>query len=275
MFARALADFAASMPSFSLFGLWFRPGLLDYGIFACLLWVYVGGPIALYRMPNASFNAKLRLVGADETLEPHALAFLDEIERTLHAAGFVDPQRITISTQSPLGGAEMLCENPATGDLANVVAMLNPRATTMSPLVTAVTFRSAFADGTLLQTTNTTHAGYWPDQPTHVTVVIPEVRDAVELYRLHRSRVMRKAATVAQTPLTRGTTPDERLAFATRQQLDTTNFMIERGYRKRSPTGVRLTVLGATFSAWRRFFPWKQIGERRRQRAAAEVVRLA
>jgi hypothetical protein len=249
--------------------------IAGYLIIGLLLSRYVRGPLALYRMSNASFNPTLRLVGADEVLDPNVRSFLEQTERTLLAAGFVDPQRIAISTQSPLLGAETLIENPATGDLANVVAMLNPRATTMSPVVSSVTFRSAFADGTLLQTSNTTNAGYWPDQPRHSNVVIPDVRDPLELYRLHRARVARKAAAVAQTPLTRGTSAEQRLAYATRQFLESSNFLIECGYRKRSPSGVRLTARGAALTAWRRQFPWKQLGERQRRRAAAEVMRLA
>lgn len=258
----------------SLLGLSYRLGLIDYAIVALFLYRYVRAPIALYQMPTTSFNPNMRLVSDDETIDADVRAFIEKTEQALRSAGFGDPQRIAISQASPLPGVESLVENPATGDLGNVVAMLQKNATTMSPVVSAVTFRSAFADGTVLQTSNTTHAGYWPDQPTHSNVVLPGVRDAVELYRLHRARVAQKAASVTQTPLTRGATPQHRLAFATRQFLDSTNFLIACGYRKRSPQGVRLTARGATLTAWRRLFPWKQIGDRQRERAALDVMRL-
>jgi len=247
-------------------------GVLLAGV---VLWPYVRAPIALYRMPRTVFNPTLRLVADTDTLDPNVRAFIDQIESVLRAAGFSEPQRIATSAESSLTSVESLMENSATGDLVNVVAILSTRATTMSPLVTAITYRSAFADGTLLQTSNTRNTGYWPDQPHHENVVMPDVRDALELFRLHRTRVARKAATVAQTMLTRGTSAEQRLTFATRQLLDSTNFHIQCGYRKRSPEGMRLTVRGAILSAWRGLFPWKQLGQRRRQRAAAEVVRLA
>jgi hypothetical protein len=253
------------------------PGLdlVDYAIIALLLSKYALGPIALYRMPNASFNPELRLVADTALIEPNVRVFCEQAEQALLSAGFVAPQRIASVMQSPLPGMETLLEHPANGDLANVVAIVNNRSTAMSPLVTAVTFRSAFDDGRLLQTSNTTLAGFSPDRPNFENVVIPDVRDPVELYRLHRARVARKAATAAPQALTRGATPEQRLAYATREHLDTTNFMIECGYRKRSPDGVRLTAIGATLTAWRHMFPWKQLGARRRRLAAAEVVRLA
>ena len=275
MFTPALAALAAAMPSVTVLGMSFRPGIIDYAILALLLYSYTAGPIALYRMSNASFNAKMRLVGEAEEIEPNVRAFIEKVEQALQSAGFGAPQRIAISAESPLPGLESLLEHPANGDLANVVAMVNKRATGMLPLATAVTFRSAFADGTLLNTSNMTHAGFWPDPPTHDNVVLPDVGDPIELYRLHRLRVQHKSAAVAQKPLTRGLTPEQRLIYAIRQQLDTTNFMIACGHRKRSPDGVRLTVRGATLTAWRRLFPWRQLGERRRRRAAAEVMRLA
>jgi hypothetical protein len=275
MFAGSVVAGAAFLPGVSLLGLTYRLGIIDYAIIVLLLQKYVLGPIALYRMSNATFNAKIRLVADTALIEPNVRAFSEQTERALLSAGFVAPQRIASAMQSPLPGMETLLEHPANGDLANFVAMVNQRSTEMSPLVTVVTFRSAFDDGTLLQTSNFTLAGFSPDRPNHENVVIPEVRDAVELYRLHRARVARKAAAAAQKALTRGDTPEQRLAYATRDQLDTTNFMIECGYRKRSPDGIRLTALGATLTAWRHMFPWKQIGQRQRRRAAAEVVRLA
>jgi len=274
MFARSLAQTAASTPHVSLLGLSYRPGIIDYAIVALFLWRYVRAPIALYQMPTTSFNPNMRLVSDDETIDADVRAFIDKTEQALRSSGFGDPQHIAISQASPLPALESLLENPTTGDLANVVGMLQKNATTMSPVVSAVTFRSAFADGTLLQTSNSTHAGYWPDQPTHRNVVLPKVRDPAELYRLHRARVSQKAASVTQSPLTRGATPQHRLAYATRQFLDSTNFLIGCGYRKRSTKGVRLTARGATLTAWRRLFPWKQIGERQRERAAANVMRL-
>ena len=275
MFAPPVAILLAISGPEPVQGFHLRVGVTGVLILALVLLRYVRAPIALYRMPPTAFNHKLRLVADSETLDPNVRVFVEQAEASLHTAGFGDPQRIAISAQSPLTGLESLMENSTTGDLVNVVAMLNARATTMSPLVTAITYRSTFADGTLLQTSNSTNAGYWPDQPKHENVVLPEVRDVLELYRLHRARVSRRSAVVAQTKLTRGTTPEQRLAYATRQVLNSTNFQIACGYRKRSPQGVRLTVRGAILTAWRRLFPWKQLSERRRQRAAAEVVRLA
>ncbi|HEV7994256.1 MAG TPA: hypothetical protein VGP25_20700 [Gemmatimonadaceae bacterium] len=274
MIARSLAASLASVCSASLLGLTYRPGIIDYVIVGLLLSRYVRGPMALYRMPATVFNARMRLVDTSESVDPHVQAFIEQTESALISDGFVLPQRIAISAESPLPSLESVLENPVTGDLANVVAMLSKSSTEMSPVVTAVTFRSAFTDGRQLQTSNSTHVGFWPDQPTHDNVVLPDVRDPLELLQLHRARVARRSAAVEQTKLTRGTTPEQRLAYATRQQLDSTNFLIACGYRKRSPQGVRLTARGATLMAWRRSFPWKQISERQRQRAVAAVMRL-
>ena len=236
---------------------------------------YVLAPIALYRMSPQHLNPKLRLVAANELLDPEVRAYIEASEQALARAGFIAPERITTQTELQLTGVETLLENPDAGDLANVVALLNKAANAPERLITCVTFRSALADGTTVITSNTTAVGYWPVEPTKCTVNLPDVRDPITMYRLHRARMAQLSASAAQEKLTRGATPEQRLAFATRQWLDSTNYLIKVGYRKRSPSGIRNTALGATFTAWRRMFPWKQLLEQQRRRATAEVMRLA
>ena len=248
---------------------------------ALLLWLgavlakYVRGPIALYRMGTRNMNPKMRLVSESETIQPDVLQHIQSAESALVAAGFSPPQRITIQSENPLSAVESLLEHTANGDLVNVVALLNTSPTAKQRLVTSVSFRSALADGTTIITSNSSAVGFWPVEPTKRDVNLPDVRDPLEMYRLHRARLAHTYANVAQKKLTRGETPAQWLAYATRQWLDSTNYLIKAGYRKRSPDGIRITALGATLVAWRRMFPWKQLLEWKRRRAAAEVMRLA
>ena len=250
--------------------------------FFLLLWlvirlvVYVRAPIALYRMNTKAFNLHPRLLAADEPIDDEVLRAIERGEAALDAIGFKCAQRITSGDKSPIPSVESLLEHPVNGDLANVDAVLNsnPRAT--SRFVEWVSFRSFFADGTILTTSNLDRAlvGFWPTQPTHESVTLPDISSFAFLYRLHRSRATRKGATVAQLHQSRGNTPEQRLEFAARESLEGRQFQVTCGYRKLSANGYSLTVRGATLSAWRRLFPWKQIIAWQGRRAAAEVVRL-
>ena len=170
---------------------------------------------------------------------------------------------------------ESLLEHPGNGDLADMDAMIYKRASPNPKFFTWVAYRSTFADGTVFNTANLDLVGYWPDQPGFENVTFPEISDPLEVYRLHRSRVARKAARVPQLHESRGSTAEQRLAFATRQSIEAKQWQVSCGYRKHTATGYRFTMRGATLSAWRRLFPWKQISAARARRAAAEVVRLS
>lgn len=249
------------------------------GLFA-LLWfvltlqVYVRGPIALYRMNPGVYNPSFHLVTAGEAIDAEVQGAVLQAEQALVAIGFAYPQRVTTRDDSPLSAVETLLEHPANGDLANVDAMIDNHPLATQRFIAWVAYRTDFADGSVLYTANLEHLSHLPVQPGHHTVTLPKVRDPVEVYRIHRARVARMSPTVAQVPQSRGSTPEQRLEFATTQWLDSTQFQISCGYRKRSTNGVRLTARGATLSAWRRLFPWKQITAWQARRAAAEVLRL-
>jgi hypothetical protein len=237
---------------------------------------YVRAPIALYRMQNSAFNLSYRLVWPSEPIDDEVHRAVVRGEHALETIGFRFPQRITSAEGSPLSAVESLLEHPGNGDLANVDAMINNHPLATKRFVEWVAFRSVFADGTVLNTANLDRAlvGFWPDQAGHQNVILPDVRDLEEVYRLHRSRVARHAASVSQLHESRGSTPEARLAFAERLSLESREFQVSCGYRKKTANGYTLTIRGATLSAWRRLFPWKQAIARQGQRATEEVVRL-
>ena len=101
------------------------------------------------------------------------------------------------------------------------------------------------------------------------------VNNITELYRLHRRRVARRASKVKQKKITRGRTPEQRLVFAKRRHLDLHKHLVRCRYWRRAPGGLRFTLRGAVFSAWRHVFPWRSVDQwwvRRRARAATRLA---
>jgi hypothetical protein len=101
------------------------------------------------------------------------------------------------------------------------------------------------------------------------------VATVTELSRIPGRRAPRRAAKVKQKKITRGRTPEQRLVFAKRRHLDLHKHLVRCRYWRRAPGGLRFTVRGAVFSAWRHVFPWRSIDQwlvRRRARATMRVA---
>jgi hypothetical protein len=188
------------------------------------------------------------------------------------SAGFGAPHRITHGNPPELRSVGALLEHAGTGDLANIVCIVSGAGATPK-LTKTITFVTEFADGHRLYTTNSDATTMWPPQPGHESVRFTDIGDARELYGLHRFRVEDRARTVPVQPATRGATEAERLAFTDRESQAFQRHLIQIGYREPAPDGLRHTVHGATLSAWRTMWPWKQWTDAAHRRRARAVLR--
>lgn len=249
---------------------------------AQLYWVrwffayYVRAPAALYRARDVERDTTRTLDPRyPEPIDLQLLRFLEHGELKLGALGFRDPHRTTNQTTYPLTLAGSSMEHAERGDHVLVVGWRPPHDHLGDQPAGSVAFDSEFEDGMRLVTSNVRALRYWPD-PHHTDHVrLPDVTDIDELYRLHRLRVDRRSAGVPQKKITRGKTPEQRLVFTKRRHLELHKHLVRCGYRRRTAGGVRPTIRGAVFSAWRHVFPWRTIDQWWLRRRARAVMRLA
>jgi hypothetical protein len=248
-------------------------GLVAAGAIESKVTRYVRGPRALLRS-RALYVESARTVSRTEEhrIPQPALAALTALERAVMSAGFGAPHRITHGNPVELRSVGALLEHAGTGDLANINCMVSgtPDAARLS---TTVSYVTQFTDGHRLVTSNSGVTMMWPPQPGHEVVRFPGINDARELYALHRCRVEERARTVPVRPATRGANETERLGFADRESQAFQRHLIQIGYREPAPDGLRHTVRGATLSAWRTMWPWKQWTDAAHRRRARAVMR--
>ena len=250
--------------------------------FAQLYWVrwfivhYVVLPVRLYRSNVIDARDRTRTIepAYPEPMEPEVARHLEESERSLLALGFVDPHRTTDQLTVPLTSVGCTLEHSKSGDHVLIIAICSTAGLTRR-FNGELSFSAEFVDGVRLCTSNIRTARYWPDAPKVEHVRFTDVTEVDELYRLHRARVEARRATVPQKSVSRGRTPEQRLVHTKRLALDFRKHLVRCGYRRRTPGGLRPTVRGALFSAWRHVFPWRHIDAwslRRRARAAARLA---
>jgi hypothetical protein len=253
-------------------------------LFLCaiqLFWVwwalvrYVYAPWKLYRTSVISTDDKTRAVEENsDVIDDGVGAVVASGEAALATLGFDGAFRTTTSVASPLTAVASALEHEVNGDLGSVISIRSTTSSTQA-LVNCVTFESKFADGAKLITSNAGTKRYWPYEPASQVVRFVGLHDIPELYRLHRLRVAAQARRSAQSMLSRGSTPDRRLVYAKREAMDFYNHLVRCGYRRRAPDGLRPTIRGALFSAWRHTFPWRHWNEWNELRRARSVRSLA
>lgn len=234
---------------------------------------YVRGPQALLRSrPLHVEPARTVTRAEDHRIHPCVRETLATLEMAVMSAGFGAPHRVTHGDPAEFRSVGALLEHAGTGDLANIVCIVSG---SIAPpkLTRTITFVTEFADGHRFYTTNSATMTMWPPQPGHDTVRFADVSDARLLYALHRFRVDERARTVPVQATTRGATEAERLAFTDREAQAFQRHLIQIGYRVPGPAGLRHTVRGATLSAWRTMWPWKQWTDATHRRRATAVLR--
>ena len=76
-------------------------------------------------------------------------------------------------------------------DTAQIIGILTPSSTLGMRIVTLVTFRTEFTDGTSIVTSNSSSSGCFPQDPDVSSIRCPDVSDLSLLYRFHRARIDR------------------------------------------------------------------------------------
>ena len=249
---------------------------------AQLYWVwwfysyYVRAPIALYRRSIMRRDDTRTLDPVySEPIDSELLHYLEVSERKLAELGFREPHRSTNRRTYPLTLVGSSLERPDHGDLAVIIALRPTGAHVSNETENSMSFDSEFADGVRLVTSNYQGPRHWPDAQDTDHVRFPDVTDLAELYYLHRRRVDARRAKVPQKKVSRGKTPEQRLVFIKRRNLDLYKHLVRCRYRRRTPKGLRLTLRGALFSAWRHVFPWRAVDQWWQRRRARAVRRLA
>jgi hypothetical protein len=230
---------------------------------------YVSEPLALMRsVPTPTTNTLATLGPEDEQRLPAALReYMADAERGLANLGFGPPVRAANLAAADIRSCVTFLEHPADGSLGFIAVWAGEHV----GLAASATFRTDFADGAQLLTSNFQALLRTPSRPNVLGARFPDVHDAAELYDIHRFRVAERRRTVDTVPLTRGA---DVLAFEAREAQEVYDFWVKKGYYRRvDGDAIQFTRRGAALAAWRGLFPWRHVTKWRNGRDAARVMR--
>ncbi|HEX6534099.1 MAG TPA: hypothetical protein VF041_05855 [Gemmatimonadaceae bacterium] len=228
---------------------------------------HVRDPRVLMRSAPTSTTSTLEPLTPDDEarMAGPLLDYMTDAEDALRGAGFAPPFRATNRRLANGRSCVSLLEH-ARGEALGFVLVSEYR---HIGLTATAAFRTDFADGVQLWTSNSQMPRRMPRRPNTITVRLADEHDVGALYALHAFRVEERARTVPVRRLTRG---DDPIAFQAAEGRETYDFLVKVGYyRPAGPDTIRYTRRGAVLVAWRGLFPWRQIIAGREAREAAAV----
>lgn len=156
-------------------------------------------------------------------------------------------------------------------DSIQIIGICTPSHVGGWKVVTLVTFRSEFTDGTSIVTSNSPSASVFPPDRRLSSVRCPGVYDIALIHRFHRARVERDRGK-RQATLDRASDPVSRLRM---EHKETFERMIAAGYFAIDETGLQYvaTYKGAYLMAYKLLPPFKQIQKIRKDRAVNRTLR--
>lgn len=229
--------------------------------------MYIRGPIALYRREPTPAAPHLVALAQEDVIPSSLGEYMTTSEQRLATAGFAAPLRAKTRESKTVNSYVSLLEHPTDGALAFIHV---GKANKSDRLFASAWFHDAFVDGTIIATGNSRNSLRWPPRPGWLALRFTEIDDAAELYAVHRFRVTERSKVVVRVPMTRGDNP---LAYEARDAARVHDHWVSCGYWQRLEDGsLRMTRKGATLSAWRGMFPWRELVERERVRETERVL---
>jgi hypothetical protein len=222
--------------------------------FLAAVWVvpYVYAPIIMRPRMSRPIVPPLRLFDpAREVLPFWAHSFLHGTATVLVGESFTVQSALVVGETPTVGGWVALLESPTNGDMA--LLMLTWTKIALGASTVHLAFRSAFADGTELVTTNHPNPTLAdPPRPGRTVLRASDVRDPSVLYRAHRA--LCTTASASKVPLSCNGDP---VAFQRAEALANHEHLVSSGrFIRDEHRGVyRATWPTAIAFAWRNMLP--------------------
>jgi hypothetical protein len=232
--------------------------------------MYIYAPFKIRRQQSKDIEVDYRPIELPE-LPPEVAQAFYEASRGLVACGFHALGHLThYSHNTAQNSYVSIWVNPPAHDEAQIIGVCTPSQVQGVRVVTLVTFRSEFSDGTSIVTSNTSSAGVFPRDPKVSAIRCPGIRDFALLYRFHRARVDRDRSG-------RTATLDHVMDARSRMENEWTQTyerLIRAGYYSLDESHQQYvpTLKGAFFMTYRLLPPFKQIQKFRRNQLAERAL---
>jgi hypothetical protein len=227
------------------------------------------GPIVVRLRHTQPRAAQFMTLTSDDPSVPGAIrAAFESTRAALTGDGFSEVARLQqVPLASGLLGYVQLLEHPQTFDVCARLFVARPGS--RQAAADQCAFVTERAGGRALATSNTRTAAPWPDNPAFDRAVFADVRDPVQLLRLHRARL----AIEPRDAIRRTTVASNPAAYQARVEQVAKDHMVGCGYWwfDEAAQVYRPTWRGAVLMCWRLLPPARQILNWRRAQAAAAL----
>jgi len=234
-----------------------------FGISGWLVWppivlafYYLGLPLVIRNKQRYPAHPKLHEVDF-ETVDPQIAKFLRLQAKRLSNIGFDEETFVTIPKSSPIVSIYLvMLVNRLTGDRAKATVMV---ANAVPPhVVCFIEFSTSFEGGEDFNTHNIAEPMVYPPDPGSVRTQVPTVKNARELFELHRFVVSRDVIGGKKIMYE----PGQALAWLSRHAYEESyEQKVKRGwlYYDQSTDCYRPTIRGLYRVAWRVMPPFKNL----------------
>lgn len=233
--------------------------------------LYVYAPLKTRRNQTKSIDVRYDPIELPNVAEDVSHQFF-QASRWLASCGF--QSRGTVSHHVANTGQDAFVSvwaSSVLNDSAQIIGIRTPSPVGGMNVVTSVTLRTEFTDGTAIVTSNSSVASIFPPDPAISVVRCPRVHDVALLQRFHRARIERDRCGRMAT-LARVKDPMTRMRDEHRQTYER---LIKAEYYTLDDTGQFYvpTFKGAYLMTYRLLPPFKQIQKWRKARLAERTLR--
>lgn len=250
-------------------------GALALGVGLVAL-VYIGFPILILKTQRLEASPRLLKFEVDDYDWPREIKKLfTSSQKALEAEGFESVGGFFLpSAANNVKTALILFVNRESRDGAMATAMYGDQPD--GPRTLYVEFSTRFADGRTVNTLNSKTLGSFPTREGVTTTRLPSIKDARNLYRIHKALMQEvvgaKAKKVLKLDAEFGGDAAQYLQEAAfRESYEAAE---EAGYIRLDFGGEHFvpTVKGAFLMTWRELWPWKMIREQQMRTTERKVL---
>jgi hypothetical protein len=238
---------------------------------------YVLAPLRFRRSHYLAGSPEIRPLDAAQRLPPDVEEFFKKEEGALRSCGFepLGDHAITNLTKRVAGNARLFVNHPKRTLATLLVTYLKTKKEVWQINKKSMVFRTDFADGCSLHTSNVALLHIRPPRPTMHGYRFIRIIDPAALHRVHEAIIERLFERKTRDLVLDSKFDGDHIRFARWQAERERAHLVETGYyyHDKASDTLRLTVKGAFLGAWKRSWPWRQFRDRKRDRDAARVLK--
>jgi hypothetical protein len=238
---------------------------------------YLLQPLRFRERQRFAARPELRPLDPSQKLPDKVDIYLKRVEDSLHARGFDRLGDYALANFADrVAGTNRLFVDRVKRNMAGVtIGYLKGANGEWNINQTVIAFRTDFADGSTLITSNFKLINAVPPRPNVTTYRFVRIKDPSVLHKIHEGILARFFEAKIRDLVLDSKFAGDATALAQWQSAEEIGRLADSGYyyHDEATDKLRPTLKGAYLAVWKNSWPWKELRERRRDAEARRVLR--